>query len=59
MCEKFLFSYFTGRHKLKDALQQPGISDDLKTIKEKMGIDSDTFVDFFLLLDNILAEQVS
>ncbi|NWV01978.1 PPA6 phosphatase, partial [Upupa epops] len=46
------------RHKLKNRLQQPGFSDDLKTIKEKMGIDGDNSVDFFLLLDNILAEQV-
>lgn len=46
------------RYKLKDALRQPAISDDLKTITEKMGIDGDTSVDFFLLLDNILAEQV-
>ncbi|NXS94556.1 PPA6 phosphatase, partial [Jacana jacana] len=45
------------RHKLKNALQLPGISDDLKTIKEKMGIDGEKPVDFFLLLDNIFAEQ--
>ncbi|XP_040422925.1 lysophosphatidic acid phosphatase type 6 isoform X1 [Cygnus olor] len=46
------------RQKLKNVLLQPGISDDLKTIKEKMGIDGDKTVDFFLLLDNLYAEQV-
>lgn len=37
---------------------QPGISDDLKAIKEKVGISSEKQVDFFVLLDNMLAEQV-
>ncbi|XP_006018939.1 lysophosphatidic acid phosphatase type 6 isoform X1 [Alligator sinensis] len=46
------------RDKMGSVLWQPGISDDLKTIKKKMGIDTDKQVDFFLLLDNIFAEQV-
>ncbi|XP_042724246.1 lysophosphatidic acid phosphatase type 6 isoform X1 [Lagopus leucura] len=46
------------RQKLKDAQLQPAISEDLKTIKKKMGVDGDESVDFFLLLDNINAEQV-
>ncbi|XP_053242422.1 lysophosphatidic acid phosphatase type 6 [Podarcis raffonei] len=38
-------------------LLQPGIAEDLKTIKEKMGLDSKNGADFFLLFDNIFAEQ--
>ncbi|XP_050815846.1 lysophosphatidic acid phosphatase type 6 [Gopherus flavomarginatus] len=46
------------RGKMESVLLQPGISDDLKMIREEMGINSEKPVDFFLLLDNIFAEQV-
>ncbi|XP_004647886.1 lysophosphatidic acid phosphatase type 6 [Octodon degus] len=36
----------------------PGISDDLKKVKEGMGTDSSDDVDFLVLLDNVAAEQV-
>ncbi|XP_053162675.1 lysophosphatidic acid phosphatase type 6 isoform X2 [Hemicordylus capensis] len=45
------------RDRFASVTLQPGISDDLKTIKEKMGIDSEKPVDFFLLYDNLFAEQ--
>lgn len=45
------------RKRMANVCLQPGISDDLKTIKEKVGINNEKQVDFFVLLDNMFAEQ--
>lgn len=50
------------RHRTRGRRQaaslQPGISEDLKKVKEGMGSDSSDEVDFLTLLDNVAAEQV-
>ncbi|XP_062982852.1 lysophosphatidic acid phosphatase type 6 [Elgaria multicarinata webbii] len=45
------------RARLATMQLQPGISEDLKTIKKSMGIGTEKGVDFLLLFDNIFAEQ--
>ncbi|KAM9692529.1 lysophosphatidic acid phosphatase type 6 [Dama dama] len=46
------------RGRRQAASLQPGISEDLKKVKEEMGIASSDEVDFLVLLDNMAAEQV-
>lgn len=46
------------RGRRQAASLQPGISEDLKKVKEAMGIASSDEVDFLVLLDNMAAEQV-
>lgn len=46
------------RSRKKTANLQPGISEDLEKVKAGVGISSGDNVDFFLLLDNVAAEQV-
>lgn len=47
-----------GRGRKKAAVSQPGISEDLKKVKAGVGITDSDNVDFFILLDNMVAEQV-
>lgn len=49
---------FFGRGRRRAASLQPGISEDLKKVKEGLGIASSDEVDFIVLLDNMAAEQV-
>ncbi|XP_006899586.1 PREDICTED: lysophosphatidic acid phosphatase type 6 [Elephantulus edwardii] len=46
------------RGRKEAASLQPGISEDLKKVKEGMGISGSDWVDFLILLDNVAAEQV-
>lgn len=47
-----------GRGRRQAASLQPGISEDLEKVKERMGIADGDGVDFFMLFDNMAAEQV-
>ncbi|XP_054419336.1 lysophosphatidic acid phosphatase type 6 isoform X2 [Pteronotus mesoamericanus] len=46
------------RSRRQAASLQPGISEDLKKVKEGLGIDNSDEVDFLILFDNMAAEQV-
>ncbi|KAM4699627.1 lysophosphatidic acid phosphatase type 6 [Discoglossus pictus] len=63
---EILYPNYQGCHELKqmtstkmsDASSQPGMSEDLKRLNRDMNIDKAQEVDFFLLLDNLLAQDV-
>ncbi|XP_063812769.1 lysophosphatidic acid phosphatase type 6 [Pseudophryne corroboree] len=44
--------------RMPDASAQPGMTDELRRLQRDLNIDASKTVDFFLLLDNLLAEQV-
>ncbi|XP_056415731.1 lysophosphatidic acid phosphatase type 6 isoform X2 [Hyla sarda] len=44
--------------RMSRASSQPGMTDELKKLQQELNIDDAKHVDFFLLLDNLLAEQV-
>lgn len=44
--------------RISGASSQPGMTDELKKLQRDLHIDRSKHVDFFLLLDNLLAEQV-
>ncbi|XP_018429160.1 PREDICTED: lysophosphatidic acid phosphatase type 6 [Nanorana parkeri] len=44
--------------RMSDATNQPGMTDELRKLQRDLNIESTEHVDFFLLLDNLLAEKV-
>ncbi|OCT91329.1 hypothetical protein XELAEV_18014380mg [Xenopus laevis] len=63
---EILYPNYHGCQKLKQltsnmtssASSQPGMSEDLEKLRQEMNIDSTKELDFFLLLDNLLAQEV-
>ncbi|NP_001072736.1 lysophosphatidic acid phosphatase type 6 [Xenopus tropicalis] len=63
---EILYPNYHGCHELKQltstltpgAAAQPGMADDLNQLRQEMNIDATKEVDFFLLLDNLLAQEV-
>ncbi|XP_069492099.1 lysophosphatidic acid phosphatase type 6 [Ambystoma mexicanum] len=65
-CDEILFPNYDGckglklltNNKMLNASSQPGMSEELKSLQQEIGIDRENNAGFFLIFDNLLAQEV-